>query len=289
MRKQFLTSSVLCLLLVVTSGCAKKPSAPTSLSGRDSHVVSMVQRAQPAPDGAPRDAPSAQMVFFQMDVYRLAVPFGTFSTNEEFWKRMDEDCVDPATRDILSKNGIRIGEAPQSELKFFQKFMDEKPQMQRLSTLAPEAKKLELEMKKELPTQDLARFDAHNVASVRTYDRCSNVINMSFEPTPRKPGFVRVTLCPVVRSHRKRFEFTPLNNENEIQYVEPELLYDLNLRVDIPKDRFFIVMPSATSADISMSVGAAFLTKQGHTDRQEEILLIVPHPVVLSDPTPPTK
>jgi hypothetical protein len=288
MRKSLLTSSVLCLLLVVTSGCANKPGAPTSFSGRDSHVVSMVQRAQPAPDGAPRDAAPAQTVVFQMDVYRLAVPFGTFSTNEEFWKRMDEDCVDPATRDILDKNGIRVGEAPQIELKFFQKFMEDKPQMQRLSTLAPEAKKLELEMTKELPTQEIARFDAHNLLSMRTYDRSSNVINMSFEPTPRKPGFVRLTLCPVVHSHRKRFEFTPLNNENEIQYVEPELLYDLNLRVDIPKDRFFIVMPSA-SAEQSCSVGAAFLTKQGHTDRQEEILLIIPTPVVLSDPTTPTK
>jgi hypothetical protein len=288
MRKQWFTSSLPCLLLIVTSGCARKTSAPTSLDGRNSHVVSMVQRAQPAPDGAPRDAAPAQMVVFQMDIYRLAVPFGTFSSNEEFWKRMDEDCVDPATRDILSNNGIRVGQAPQIELKFFQKFMDQKPQMQRLSTLASEAKKLELEMTKELPTQRIARFDAHNLLSMRDYDRSSNVINMAFEPTPRKPGFVRVTLCPVVRSHRKRFEFTPLNNENEIQYVEPELLYDLNLRVDIPKDRFFIVMPSP-DAEQPSTVGAAFLTKQGHTDRQEEVLLIIPRPVLLSDPTPPTR
>ena len=283
MRRLFTACAFLALPLLA-GGCPDKgssPPPPTSIDGRDSRVLAMAQRTQPAPDGSPRDAAPVQTIFFQMDVYRLAVPLGTFSSNEDFWKRMDEECVDPATKDILERNGIRVGQAPQSELSFFQKFMEDKPLMQRLSTLAPEAKKIELEMRKDLPQQTIFRIDAHRQNIGRDYDRSSNVINMAFEPAPRKPGCVRLSLCPMVRSHRKRFEFTPLNNENEIQFVEPELLYDLNLRVDIPKDRFFIVMPSA-SAD-SASVGAAFMIKQGHTERQEEILLIIPHPMVRTE------
>jgi hypothetical protein len=278
-----ITTSAACAIALLAAGCARNRGAASSQSvaSRSDPIVTMVQRVGPAPDGSPRDAAPVQTVFFQMDVYRLAVPLGTFSANEEFWKRMDEECVDPTTKDLLERNGIRVGQAPQSELSFFQKFMDDKPLMQRLSTLAPEARKIELEMRKDLPHQTIFRMDARRQNIGRDYDRSSNIINMSFEPAPRKPGCVRLTLCPMVRSHRKRFEFTPLNNENEIQYVEPELLYDLNLRVDIPKDRFFIVMPSAT-AD-SASVGAAFLIKQGHTDRQEEILLIIPHPMVKTE------
>ena len=111
---------------------------------------------------------------------------------------------------------------------------------------------------------------------MRDYDASSNVLNLSFQPTPREPGSMRLTLAPMVRSHRKHFQFTMLNNESELQYISPETFYDLNLRVDIPKDRFFIVMPSA-DAKFDTSVGRAFLTKDGPMDRQEQILLIIPH------------
>src|SRR4051812_7697836 len=39
----------------------------------------------------------------QMDVYQLSVPFGTVSKNEAFWKRIDEQCVDVATYDVIFK------------------------------------------------------------------------------------------------------------------------------------------------------------------------------------------
>ena len=56
------------------------------------------------------------------------------------------------------------------------------------------------------------------------------------------------------------------------------MLYDLNLRADIPKDRFFIVMPSPAARG-SLSVGRAFFMKQGHTEQLEQILLIIPRPL----------
>src|SRR5437763_6066348 len=136
---RLLTTSSLCVLPLLGAGCswrAGAPQAPSSRASHGDHVVSMVQRAQPAPDNGPHDAPPALPVVFQMDIYRLDVPFGTFCRNEDFWKRMDEECVDPATKDLLERNGIRVGQAPQAELKFFQKFIDDKPVMQRLSTMA---------------------------------------------------------------------------------------------------------------------------------------------------------
>ena len=43
-------------------------------------------------------------------------------------------------------------------------------------------------------------FDADNSAVGRTFDRCENLINLSFQKIPRKPGHVRLALAPVVRS-----------------------------------------------------------------------------------------
>jgi hypothetical protein len=278
MRSWIVLINVIALMFTAAAGCggdgarAPEPAAPA----RGAKVMSMAQGAQPAPPNAPRDAAPAQSISFQVEVYRILVPFGTFTANETFWKRMDEQCVDAYKNDLLNRNGIRVGEAPLSELNFFRKFMEGKPVISKMTTTATEVPLVELEMRTDLPEQTISFYNPD--LRMRDYDASSNVLNLSFQPTPREPGSMRLTLAPMVRSHRKHFQFTMLNNESELQYISPETFYDLNLRVDIPKDRFFIVMPSA-DARFDTSVGRAFLTKDGPMDRQEQILLIIPHAI----------
>ncbi len=266
------------LLLTLLPGCASHNGPTTQTSSTDrSRVMTMAQSGTPSPDG-PKDALPPTQTVFQVDVYQLTVPLGTFSRNEDFWKRMDEQCVDPTTYDLLYKNGIRVGVAGTEELTFFRKFMDEKAPTSKLSTAAAEAPHIELEMAKDLPEQTLSQFDSQNALTMRDYDRCTNVLNFSFTNAPRKPNNVRVKLCPMVRSTRKHYVFTELNNERELQYVASEMLYDLNLIADVPADHFFIVMPSP-AATASSSVGRAFLTRDGFTELQEQVILVVPHPI----------
>lgn len=272
----------LLLLLSFIAGCGdsgnRGPASvtPTSGDARGAKVMSMTQGAQPAPPDAPRDARAAPNITFQVEVYRINVPFGTFTGNEEFWKRMDEQCVDAFKYDVLNRNGIRVGLAPRAELEFFKRFMEEKPVISKMTTTAVEAPLVELEMRSDLPEQTISFYNPD--LRLRDYDGSTNLLNLSFQPAPRKPGSMRLTLAPVVRSHRKKFQFTAMNNETELQYINPETYYDLNLRVDIPKDQFFIMMPSI-DARYGTSVGRAFLTKDGPTDRLEQILLIIPHAI----------
>jgi hypothetical protein len=266
-------------LLSLIGGCggdANRPPAVTSSTGDGRKVMSMAQGAQPAPPDAPRDAQPAQNITFQVEVYRIGVPFGTFTGNEEFWKRMDEQCVDAFKCDVLNRNGIRVGLAPRGEIEFFKKFMEEKPVINKMTTTAVEAPLVELEMRTDLPEQTISFYNPD--LRMQDYDGSTNVLNLSFQPAPRKPGCMRLTLAPVVRSHRKKFQFTAMNNETELQYINPQAYYDLNLRVDIPRDQFLIVMPSV-DARYGTSVGRAFLTKDGPTDRLEQILLIIPHAI----------
>jgi hypothetical protein len=288
---KFTAHAVLLLIgvaCVACAGCAKDASAPQPNATRGGggsgggRVIAMSQGMQSNDPNAPRDPAAPQQIIFQVDIYQLSVPLGTYSENEEFWKRVDEQCVRPMTYDVLRRNGIRVGQAPLSELEFFKKFMDVKPLMEKLSTTSPKAQNIELELKKELPEQDIWQYDFQGMLSGKSYDGSTNIINMSFEPTPRMPGCIRLSLCPVVRATKKHLEYTQLNNDTEIQYVNSQKLFDLNLQTDIPEGRFFIVTPSSPEGRLSTSVGHAFLTKDGHTEPLEQILLIIPTPVGVS-------
>jgi hypothetical protein len=245
-------------------------------------VVQLAQNPEPQP--SPLDAQAPVTLVFQTDIYLLSVPFGTYSTNDEFWRRIDEQCVDVATYDLLYQNGLRVGVAGTSELKHFEKFMQGVVPTQRLTVRATELRNVEIEAKKDLPEQTIFVFDPKTETPPgRSYDRCDDIINLSFEPAPRKPGQLRVSLCPMVRAHRKHLEFTAMNRESEYPFVSEEKLYDLNLRADIPIDGFLIVTPSEYVSRRPSTVGRAFFTKDEPTQRCEQVMLIVPHPYRVSE------
>jgi len=75
----------------------------------------------------------------------LQVPYGTVSRNEQFWKRVDEQCVDVGTYDLLFKNGVRVGQAPISEWDYFRQVMEAHPAVTKANTLVGvEGKPIEL-------------------------------------------------------------------------------------------------------------------------------------------------
>lgn len=219
-------------------------------------------------------------VQLQADVYQLVLPQGAVSGNEAFWKRVDEQAVDVATYDLLYKNGVRVGVAPIAEWDRFRELIAEHPATTKANTLiGADAKVIELPVRKEVRAQTIWYFDARNDSIGRTYDECENFVTMTLQSAPRKAGTMRVALCPVVKSARKRLEFTSLNRElGELQYVAPERLYDMNLRVDVPPDQFLIVAPSSEAA-WPTSIGNTFFITNGPAERMEHVLLIVPRTI----------
>jgi len=93
---------------------------------------------------------------------------------------------------------------------------------------------------------------------------------------------MRVALCPVVRSVRKRLELSPLNNEQEVTFTYPERLYDMNLRADVPVDSFLVIAPS-DEARWRTSIGNNFFVSDGTAERMENVLLIVPRGVRIEE------
>ncbi len=288
-------AATLCASVLGCAGGSTAPSPSQSAAAaylpRAMNLSTLSQEASLTADTGrdpPKDAPAPVRELFRIDVYQFTVPLGTLGRNENFWKRMDEQCVDVGTYDLLFKNGMRVGVAPMSEFDGIRKNITADATRRALSVTGTVARQVQLETRKDLIEETIFDFDATNQPIGRTYERCSNMLNLSFEPTPRKPGSVRVQLCPMVRTSRTHLEFSLLNEEREIQWVSPEAMYDLNLRADIPPGSFLILAPSAAS-DRLTSVGHAFLTEDGNTQRLEQVIVLVPLPMNADDPLSPPR
>lgn len=257
------------LLALIVGGCGAPQKTEPSMTRP---VVALNQARGPA---EPKDAPPAVPTAFQVDMRLVSFPVGAYSANEAFWKRMDEHCVDPATSDLLYKNGVRIGVARMAELDHFMKFIEDVAPIQPFTMAGTEMRNVQLEMKTKLPEQKLFYFDRTNQPIGRDFHSSDNVLNISFEPAMRKPGTLRLTICPMVRSTQQRPEYTVRGTELTFQFVNDEKLYDLNCKADIPPDSFLVITPSP-DAWRRTSVGNGFLIKDAPAERREQVLLVIP-------------
>jgi hypothetical protein len=264
--------------LALLVGCqAAKPTGPTA-------TQNLVVADQGAAVGTARDNPAATFpLIFHVRIFLFPVPEGTFSGNEEFWKRIDEQCFDVGTTDLLYKNGVRVGRAPMSELASFGNYMEGVLPLQDIQIPALQGG-TQIDMRLNLMQQTIVQINKQNIAVGQSYEASDNILNVSFEPAPRKPKQVRLTVAPMVRAQRKMLHYTTQNGEQEIAYDNPEYLLDLNFKVDLEEDRFLVVTPSPDASRTS-SVGHAFFKKETATEQKEQVMIIMSEPVELPPPT----
>ena len=55
------------------------------------------------------------------------MPAGTIRRNDAFWKRINEQCVDPLTYENLWNNGLRVGVAPVQEWEYLNNLIQQNP------------------------------------------------------------------------------------------------------------------------------------------------------------------
>ena len=269
---------------MLVAGCAKeeKPSAafqdappPIEITAPE-RVVNLVQSPE-VRNHNPKDAPPSVMIVFRLECYQISVPFGAISRNEDFWKRLNEQCVRQDTYDLLFKNGFRVGTAPFSEWDSVKAFIQQNPgTVQTMATIGAEMKNLQLEMKKNLLFENIFAFDQANELTGRTFERCDNLFSISYQKAPRKYGEVRLSISPTVRGSVKRIFATALNNEFEIEEHKPTSYY-LGLTVDIPVDSFVVLSPSTEATKVT-SLGNTFLITDNPAEQMETVLVVLARP-----------
>ena len=239
--------------------------------------MQMTITAQQTPSDNPRDPQPQLNAMVHLDIYLLDMPEGSISQNTQFWKRVDEQAVGAANEDRLLRNGIRCGTVTRGEGLFFSQFFDKLPHPPaRKSTVdVLHTDTIELQMEKKFDQQDLFFFNASNQLEGRSYDQVTNRWALTSGPTPRDPGAVRLTLCPVVYSEKMQTRFTALNQEYETAAKDVDRIYDLGLTADVPGDSFMIIAPSSDAARPT-SIGGRFLIKSDKTQKLEQVIVIVP-------------
>lgn len=269
------------LLALVTAGCpsnSKPPpkaegnealggKKPVSLFGGDQRLV------QASPDATP-DVP----YLIQIVAFKITVPAGACSRSDEFWRHVDERAVDVGTYETLYKNGVRCGIAPTGEWDYFKQILEQNPAVTTPSAYTGrEAKQIEMEMKMKVDYQNVFAFDRAGDLVGQTYERCDNLLRVSFQPAPRKPGVVRLGMVPVVRALREIWvpARTSATTDYKYQLVRPEALFEMNLTADVPMDSFLVVAPSPEGRWPS-SLGNAFLVNDGATEQTETVLIFRP-------------
>ena len=216
--------------------------------------------------------------WLHLEVFQMALPIGAVSRSDEFWKHVEETRLDPATYDLLLKNGVRVGVAPNDDWDYFRDILElNHAQSTKGVATANGGGTVELSMKRAVPVEDIFYLDDIGALHGRTYEKCDNLLSVSFWPEPRHPGEVLLTVSPTIRSLRSYYQFSSRNNdEGEIKEVRPEYLYDLNLRIVIPPESFLVIAPSRDSK-WSSTLGNTFFHIDGKSEPLEQVLILAPH------------
>jgi hypothetical protein len=223
-------------------------------------------------------------ILLQLDIYQLTVPVGAISTSERFWKHIDEDHVDTATHALLLKNGVRFGIGPNDEWTYYKSLIDHYGATAQKGSTAPVKKgSLELPMRSGIDFQDIFFLTDHWRG--RSYEKCDNLLALTFEPTPRHPGDATIQVCAMVRGLRKQFEVTILNDTREIELRHPEYLYDMRLRQNVPMDHFLVLAPSPL-CELPDNLGHTFFVKEYGPQPTETVLILVPRPYRITGEAP---
>ncbi|HXE55842.1 MAG TPA: hypothetical protein VN541_22650 [Tepidisphaeraceae bacterium] len=281
-------------IAVLLAGCGPTPPPPTASpnplgSGGASLSRSLTSGGSVAPIVKPDLAGPRPLipVVVTLDIYEITAPFGAVSRNDEFWKKVDEDAIDIGTHDLLLKNGIRIGIGRDGDWPWFKGLLGKFPSTHQTPVHTPPGKEgsFELSMKSGVQEQNIFGLDDHGDDWGRRFEKCNDLMAISFIASPHNPGATIVKLCPKIVGMRRFFHVSILNNEEaQVEPAHPETLYDMRMEALVPLHDFLIVAPSRL-ASISTSLGATFLVDDGKAEPVERVLIIVPRAYRLDDPT----
>lgn len=280
-----LTTVILAALL---AGCAAKRG--DELTRATSHGSMSTAGAGSIAAAPASDAHAARRqipVAILLDVYQLTVPAQAISQNDEFWKRVDETRVDVGVHDLLDKNGIRIGLGRDPDWPYFKGLLGKYPSSRMSQGRTPIGKEgyVELPMRSGIPEQTIFGLDDQGQLWGRSFERCDDLLAVSFIASTHHPGEVMVKVCPLVRGLRRYYRaLATTNEETQIEMVHPEHLYNMRLEAVIPINDFLIIAPSK-QAKLSTSMGQTFLMVEGKAEPIERVLVIVPRAFRTDDPT----
>ena len=280
------TTTLLLIVGLALGGCAPKKDIAHAAGNDGAAAAAAAAAAAKEKDGVgffpgagklvESDAVPDTQFLIQLVTYKITVPLGAASRSDEFWRHVDERAVDVPTYETLYKNGLRVGVAPTAEWDYFRTILEQNPAVTQPSAYTGrEAKHIDMELKEKVDYQNIFYLNPSGDLIGQTYERCDNLLRVGFQPAPRKPGTVRVTMVPLVKALREVWVPTGATSGLAHQSIRPERLFDLNLTADVPLDSFMVVALSPEGRWPS-SLGNVFLVSDGIAEQTETLLIFRP-------------
>ena len=86
----------------------------------------------------------------------------------------------------------------------------------------------------KFPHRTIFHFDAAGQMQGRTYDECEMIWGVHYAPEMSGKPSVRMDVVPVVRSLRRQMRLSRTGQELGIDYIQPEVAYDLGIHTVLP-------------------------------------------------------
>jgi hypothetical protein len=235
-----------------------------------------ISTAAPPPAASDANPPLTGSGIITGVMYHLQMPFGANSRDDAFWKLLDEDVVDVETNLNLNRNGLRVGRGRVADWPDYLKLLVAESAIkleETRFTAGPSFEDARLPMSDALPQELLFIYDDHGL-TMRSFDDCQNFFSLAFQWAPRKPGTIRLTICPVIMAWRTRRDYSLSDDPAPVKYLERLNYYDLHFRADIARGEFLALGTTPATEDPNR-IGSRFLTRDGPNQRYEELLILV--------------
>ncbi|MEL7238349.1 MAG: hypothetical protein AAGK78_05755 [Planctomycetota bacterium] len=228
------------------------------------------------PPPAAMDAQPRQSRRFALRVYELNLPAGQVSTNQQLWRRIDEQAIGVAEYDLLWTNGLRAGVAPNDELPgIAETLARQQAPLTNIIGGSEDRQVQQMVLGNPVGEQTIFWFDQAKQPVGETFEDAQMMLNLAFEAAPGQRGAVRIAVRPIVQGTKDETRVFKSGDEYVVRQGRAVTPLDVEVLADVPLGSFLIVSPSPESK-WSSSVGGVFFASDVSGEPLERVLLVVP-------------
>lgn len=249
-------------------------------ASRPAYVPTPMEAVQAAtPDAAPRRAVILQSIDFR--ILRIRAPLGTFSKSGKIWNPLDEELVSAQMRQLLQKNGLRMGLGKAESWPQIKAILDAE-QVDVVDRHKVVYNGLPLIIDVEYPPRDQTMFlyRPDGTMAGATFPRSTSVLRVEYGVLTTEAGTVMVDVMPEIR-------LTPVDTSPafDLNWPQPPPIEppsrpfrELAVRMTIRPGEFLTVGPS-DAVQKGYLPGSLLLCDEVEGHRFEALYVITPRVV----------
>lgn len=210
-----------------------------------------------------------------VEVIRIAAPIGSLSGSPAFWQVTSDRMLTPRQQQSLLANGMHFATIEASAWSPLKSEIERHAGVTSRTSMARGTGRAEIDIRSVL-SQTLFFFSVDGQLQGRSYGDSDNFWGLRFAPDPAERGKIALDICPVVRTSRRETRVTKRNNEFDVDFTQPEAMYDMGMQLRLPVGLALVMAPTSAVRSDSSLLGRAFLTAEDSAGLMEYVLVLYP-------------